>query len=187
MMRLLPLFLCSVLAAGCGADVDTVDQATAAPDPPATDESGSPIVEVASAEALVDDLDGLEDETVVLNFWATWCGPCRLEFPEFIQYDKEMEGEGVAVRFVSLDQPSDLSMVKAFLAEHDVEDPSYLYTGQGDMTRQLNPFVGGAIPITMILDGDRIVQHTHVGRLSYEELVETVATIQAGGDPDDAS
>ena len=187
-MRLALPALALCLLAGCQPDADPLAEgagATASPTAaPADDvEYDEVVVEVASAEALVEDLVGGDAETYVLNFWATWCGPCRQEFPEFIRYDAEMEDEGVHVRFVSLDQPVDLPLVKAFLAEHDVADPSYLYTGQGDVTSQLNPFVGGAIPITMILSGDGIVQHTHVGRLSYDDLVAAVDTIRAGGTP----
>ncbi|WP_420457389.1 TlpA family protein disulfide reductase [Rubrivirga sp.] len=171
-----PLLLLTLLAvAGCTSD--TADADASADAAPGAD---LPLVEVASAEALVDDLDGLDADLVVLNFWATWCVPCRQEFPEFVRYGQEMEGEGVHVRFVSLDQPTDLPLVRAFLAEHDVSDPSYLYTGQGDVTSQLNPFVGGALPITMVLDGDGIVQDTHVGVMSYDELVATVDAARTG-------
>ena len=178
----LALLLALALVAGCQPDAAAETQAGGAE---AAD--GQPVVEVASAEALVEDLDGVEAEWVVLNFWATWCPPCRVEFPDFTRYDAEMEGEGVDVRFVSLDDPRDLGAVRAFLADHAVEDPSYLYTGQGDVTSELNPFVGAALPITMILDADRIVKHTHVGLLQYPELKETVAAVRAGEDPDDRS
>ncbi|WP_412067448.1 TlpA family protein disulfide reductase [Rubrivirga sp. IMCC43871] len=175
---MLPILLLAALL-GC-ADTDGPTDA-----PPGTDAAaptGPPIVDVASAEALVNDLDGLDAELVVLNFWATWCGPCRAEFPEFVRFDAEAPA-GVHVRFVSLDQPTDRSMVQSFLAEYQVDDPSYLYTGQGDMTSQLNPFVGNVLPITMLLDGEGIVQHTHVGRLTYDALVQTVADVQAGRTP----
>lgn len=174
-MRFLPSLLALALI-GCGSGGDSTEAQAANADPNAD----IPLVEVASAEALVDDVEGLDAEIVVLNFWATWCGPCRIEFPEFIRYDREMGAENVHVRFVSLDQTVDLPAVRAFLAEHEVDDPSYLYTGQGDVTSQLNPFVGGALPITMILDGDGIVQDTHVGLMSYDELTAAVAAVRSG-------
>ena len=144
---------------------------------------GPPLVDVANAEALVSDLDRVDADWVVLNFWATWCAPCRVEFPDFVRYNAEMADEGVAVRFVSLDDGRDIDAVQAFLAEYEIDDPSYLYTGSGDITSELNPFVGAALPITMILDDDRIVRHSHVGLMQYPELVETVETVRAGGDP----
>ena len=181
-----PLALLLTLALVAGCQPDAAAEASEAGGAGQTASDG-PIVEVASAESLVKDLDGVDAEWVVLNFWATWCAPCRVEFPDFTRYAAEMEGEGVDVRFVSLDDPRDTEAVRAFLAEHGVDDPSYLYTGQGDVTSELNPFVGAALPITMILDADRIVQHTHVGLLQYPELKATVAAVRAGEDPTDRS
>ena len=173
-----PLALLLALALAVGGCQPDASAETGGADDGANDDR--PLVEVASAEALVNDLDGVEADWVVLNFWATWCAPCRVEFPDFIRYDAEVEGSGIEVRFVSLDDPRDLDAVRAFLADHDADEPSYLYTGQGDVTAELNPFVGAALPITMILDADRIVQYTHVGLLQYPELKETVAKVQAG-------
>lgn len=179
-MRLVFSTLLALALVGCGADSapSTTDESAAASPAPPTPE----VIEVASAEALVDDLDSVDAETVVLNFWATWCGPCRLEFPEFIRYDDEMEGEGVEVRFVSLDMPTDLNLIHAFLDEHDVDEPTYLYTGPGDLTSALNPLVGNTLPVTMVLDADRIVRATHVGLMSYDDLTQAVASVREGGD-----
>ena len=182
------VLICLAALAGCASEPAPSPDGTpaASADANVTDYD-QPIVEVASAEALVDDLDALDADLVVLNFWATWCGPCRQEFPEFLRFDRERQADGVHVRFVSLDQPSDLALVEAFLAEHEVSDPSYLYTGQGDVTSQLNPFVGGALPITMVLDGDGIVQDTHVGMISYDDLSQSVAAVRAGETPQPSS
>lgn len=168
-MRL--LLVLPFLALGCATDPAPAEAGTS---------DASTVIEVASAEALVDDLVALDAEVVVLNFWATWCGPCRTEFPEFVRFDREMEGQDVHVRFVSLDQSTAFAAVEAFLDEHDVTDPSYFYSGPGDVTSQLNPFVGGALPITMVLNGEGIVQDTHVGVMSYDELVASVAAVRSG-------
>jgi thiol-disulfide isomerase/thioredoxin len=177
-MRTALLLALAAALAGCGADSAAGPAAEADSEP-----AGPPVVEVETAEALVDAVAAADAETTVLNFWATWCAPCRVEFPDLVRYDADVEGEGIEVRFVSLDAPDDLGMVRAFLDDHGVEEPSFLYTGQGDVTAALNPFVGGTVPITMILDGEGIVQHTHVGIMTYDEIQSTVATVRAGGDP----
>ena len=163
-----------VLLAGCRAGSPAEASAAA---------GSSPLIEVADAAGLVESVAGLGKEAVVLNFWATWCGPCRAEFPTFVRYDAEHADEGVEVRFVSLDDAADLPAVRAFLDEHGVSEPSYVYTGATDLTTQLNPFVGGAIPITMILDGDGIVQHTTVGAMAYDDLAAQVEAVRAGARP----
>ncbi|HEX9952688.1 MAG TPA: TlpA disulfide reductase family protein [Rubricoccaceae bacterium] len=170
MTRLL-LALPLVALAGCGAGST----------PPA---APSDIVEVADASALVESVAGLGQEAVVLNFWATWCGPCRAEFPTFVRYDAEQAGQGVEVRFVSIDAATDLPAVRAFLDEHDVSEPSYLYTGTDDVTSALAMGVGGAIPVTMILDGQGIVRHVTVGAMGYDDLAEKVAAVRRGESPD---
>ena len=171
MLRLLPALLPTLLFAGCAGQ----------PSPDAAAAGASPIVEVADAAALVDQVAAMDADAVVLNFWATWCGPCRAEFPTFVRYDAETAG--VEVRFVSLDTAEDLPLVREFLDEHGVSEPSFLYTGAGDLTTQLNPFVGGAIPITMVLDGQGIVQHTTVGTMSYDDLATQVAAVRRGATP----
>lgn len=153
--RLLPL----LLLAACAGDPAT-------PHEPA----GPELVSVDSAEAIVDDLDALAADAVVLNLWATWCGPCRVEFPDLVALDREREADGVEVRFVSLDDPDETAAVRAFLAEHDVQDPAYLYTGTADLAQQFDPFLGAAVPITIVLDGDGIVQATKLGVVSRDEL-----------------
>lgn len=157
-MRLLVLLLALTLSA-CGGD-STVS----------SDADGPPLVEVESAEAIVNDLDAVSADVVVLNLWATWCGPCRVEFPDLVALDRERAADGVEVRFVSLDDAHMRADVLAFLADHDVTDPSYLYTGSADLAQQFDPFLGAAVPITIVLDGDGIVQASRLGVVSRTEL-----------------
>lgn len=153
-----------VVAAGCGSESGDATAATA----------GVSVIDVPSGEALVADLAAAGEETVVLNFWATWCPPCVAEFPMLVDYDAETDS--VAVRFVSLDAARDRDAVVAFVENHGVTAPTYLYTGDGDLPSELNPlYPGGAIPVTMVLDGEGMVEYTHVGAISREELEGIVA------------
>src|SRR5713226_9102751 len=65
-------------------------------------------------------------KAVLVNMWATWCGPCREEFPGLVRVARKYEGQGLKVLLVSADTETDLPAVKKFLAEHGVEFPAYL-------------------------------------------------------------
>ncbi len=151
--------------------------------PPAAAAGASDIIEVADAATLVETVAALDKQVVVLNFWATWCGPCVAEFPELVRFDAEHAADGVEVRFVSIDTPTDLPAVRAFLDEHGVSEPSFLYTGQDDVTTALSMGVGGAIPVTMVLDGTGIVKDVTVGTIRYDDLAAKVAAVRAGETP----
>lgn len=181
-MRSLVFLLLLVTLGSCGTASDGPEATSSgAPETPAVGDS--PIIEVESAEALVQDLDDLDAETVVLNVWATWCMPCVAEFPHFVQYDREMNGKGVEVRFVSVDDPNVLPDVRAFLDQQNVTEPSFLYTGDTDLVSQFNPMYGGSVPITLILDQERVVRHMNLGTMSYEMLADAVSAVQRGEAP----
>lgn len=152
-------FLILLFAAACGAGCADAGGGAEAP-----------IREIDSAEALVNDLDGQDARVTVVNVWATWCAPCRAEFPELVRLDAEREADGVEVRFVSVDDAEALPAVRTFLQEHGVDEPSYLYTGQADFAQQFDPFLGYAVPVTLVLDARGIVQSSRMGQVSYDEI-----------------
>ena len=115
----------------------------------------------------------------MLNIWATWCAPCIAEFPDLMEFDAEREADGVEVRFVSVDDAENLPAVRAFLDERGMTEPSYLYTGSVDLAQQFDPFLGYAVPTTIVLDADGIVQASRVGALSRDEMDELVAPVLA--------
>lgn len=163
------LWILALALAGC--------QATAGkPEPAAADASPAPVnlIDVTTVDALRQDLAQAEEPAVVLNVWATWCAPCIAEFPMIAAFGRETDG--VAVRFVSVDDPADREAVVAFVANQGVTDPTYLYTGRADLPTQINPaMMGGAIPVTFVLDGEGQTLATHLGAISRQELEALVA------------
>ena len=92
---------------------------------------------------------------VVVNFWATWCEPCRQEFPDFIELQRRHGSRGLLVLAVSLDAPSERDTeVKKFLAEQRPVFPVFLKTA-GDPDEFINaidPNWSGSLPATLIYD-----------------------------------
>jgi len=89
----------------------------------------------------------------LVNVWATWCAPCREEFPALLKVARAHRREGVRLVLVSADFPDQLPGVRAFLAAHGVTDTSYIKSGD-DMPfiNSINPKWSGALPATLLYD-----------------------------------
>ncbi|MGH9862235.1 MAG: TlpA disulfide reductase family protein [Candidatus Acidiferrales bacterium] len=92
---------------------------------------------------------------VVVNFWATWCVPCREEFPAFVELERRYASRGLTVLAVSLDSPGVRDTeVKSFLAEMRPFFPVFIKTA-GDPDTFINaidPEWSGVLPATFIYD-----------------------------------
>ena len=151
-MRFLSLLVLASFVAGCAADStpDTSASGSAASAGAASSDAdaGSPVVEIASAEALVDDLDGLDADWIVLNFWATWCGPCRQEFPELMAYGQEKAKDHVFVRFVSLVA---MTVCLNRLAVHNVQALLHLRVQTEIFFRLFPPWISNFVFVSPLL------------------------------------
>ena len=89
----------------------------------------------------------------LVNVWATWCAPCREEFPALLRVARARAPEGLRLVLVSADDSDQIPAVRAFLAKQGVGDTTYLKTGD-DMTfiDTLNPKWSGALPATFLYD-----------------------------------
>jgi thiol-disulfide isomerase/thioredoxin len=89
-----------------------------------------------------------------VNVWATWCVPCREEFPLLLRLAREYEPRGLELLLVSADFDDRLPAVRRFLAAQGVTDTSYL-KAEDDMSfiDALSPRWSGALPATFVYDG----------------------------------
>jgi thiol-disulfide isomerase/thioredoxin len=106
-------------------------------------------------------------KVLVLNFWASWCAPCREEMPEFVAVRSQYARDGVEFVGIAIDSPAN---VARFLASQPVPYP--ILVGEGaahSLARELgNP--SGALPYTIVLDRDGEVVLRHLGRLPRATL-----------------
>ena len=115
-------------------------------------------------------LDDLRGSPVLLNFWATWCGPCRLEMP-FIQDIYEDEGfsdKGLVILAINIGEDS--STVKKFMVGNGLTFPVLL-----DADQKIAPEYNiRAIPTTFFIDKNGIIRDVKVGAFSSKASLEQI-------------
>ena len=112
-------------------------------------------------------IDEWRGKVVVINFWATWCAPCREEMPEFMKAQREFGSKGLQFVGIAVDQPD---KAKQYVAEIELNYPT-LVGGFGAM--ELSKTLGNtlmALPFTVVLDRKGAVAHTQLGVLKPDKL-----------------
>lgn len=105
---------------------------------------------------------------LVINLWATWCGPCRKEMPDLDRLAAELSDDGVAVLGIALDQPA---KVAEFLAETPVSYPiAITETAQGMAFARALGNRNGVLPYTVLVDASGVIRQVNVGLIELAEL-----------------
>ena len=109
-------------------------------------------------------MDDLQGKVVLLDFWATWCVPCREALPHIRQVAKKFQGEPLLILSVSLD--SEEQKWKDFIVKNEMTWPQYR---DGSFSGPIaKMFAVNAIPHTFTIDADGVLQDEHIGDASIE-------------------
>jgi peroxiredoxin len=101
-------------------------------------------------------------QTILVNLWATWCAPCRLETPYLQSVYEENKDRGLMVVGVSVDSPSALDSVNDFLEEMGVTYDILLDPGMVST----DVFAAMGLPASFLIDGDGVVRFTRLGPIA---------------------
>jgi peroxiredoxin len=103
-------------------------------------------------------LSDFKGKVIILDFWATWCPPCQMEIPDFVELYEKYKDKGLVIIGVSLDE-GDSRSVKQFSEKYKINYPIVL--GNAKVTKDY----GGvrAIPTTFVIDGKGDIKEKYVG------------------------
>jgi thiol-disulfide isomerase/thioredoxin len=143
----------------------------------------------ADASLLKGEIDGKQlsaaitaekGHVVLVNFWATWCVPCREEFPDFVRLEKALRNRGLRVIGVSTDLAKDLPKVEKFLAAAHPDFPNYRKKSGGDdqdFIEAVDAKWGGELPFTVLYGKDGRKLKVLSGKQSYADLEKAVSAL----------
>ena len=167
-------FSLSLLAAGCGSAPRGEVMAAVAEPAPSTegDRKPAPVFTLKDADGRDVKLADYKGKVILLNFWATWCGPCKFEIPWFIEFEKQYKDRGFAVLGVALDEEG-WGVVKPYISDKKV---NYRVVMGSDSVAQL---YGGieSLPTTFLIDRQGRIASTHIGlqaKSNFEDEIKAL-------------
>lgn len=124
------------------------------------------------------DSASLAGSVAVLNFWGSWCAPCRVEMPQFqAVYDEVRDDD---VQFLGINVKDGDQLARAFVEDEQITFPS-LFDPRGEFSLAFRDYPPNAIPSTILLDREGAVAAVYVGAIQDDDLRRAIETLLAEG------
>lgn len=112
-------------------------------------------------------------KVVLLNFWATWCPPCKMEIPWFVEFQEQYGSRGFQVLGVSVDDPPE--KLPPFAREFGTNYPLLVGADRDDVQEAYGPIFG--IPVTVIIGRDGRICKRHLGPVGKEQFESEIKAL----------
>lgn len=146
--------------------------------PAATASASASQGEAATLDLTVKDMNGAsvrladyKGKVIVLNFWATWCGPCQVEIPELVQTYAEYKDRGVVVLGISIDDSAET--LRAYAPQKNMTYPVLLM--QDDVEEAYGPIFG--VPVTFFIGRDGTINRKHFGPVTKAQVEQEIKAL----------
>jgi thiol-disulfide isomerase/thioredoxin len=140
----------------------------------------SPKVTLLNEDSLENLLKVRNGKALFLNVWATWCIPCREEFPDIVRLSREYENKDIEFVGISADFPDEIeSKIVPFLQNQKVDFKIFVqnFKHQEDLINRLNPDWRGALPATFLYNNKGELIKFMLGKQSYQNFKQSIDTV----------
>jgi thiol-disulfide isomerase/thioredoxin len=140
--------------------------------------------EIIDAQSFQKLLGRYKGKPLVVNFWATWCEPCRDEYPLLNELAKQYAPQGLKVVGVDMDDDGDLILMRRFIARNKPIFPNYRQRGgvNSAFTQAVSPAWSGAMPATFFYAKDGRQINMVLGEGTRERFEAAIHALLATGD-----
>ncbi len=112
-------------------------------------------------------LSAYKGKVLLIDFWATWCGPCKVEIPHFIEFQQQFGPKGLQIVGISIDDTAE--KMAPYVADMKMNYPTLVGVGRDDVQEAYGPMLG--IPVSVLISRDGKICATHAG-LTGKDIFE---------------
>jgi len=128
------------------------------------------LLDMDGAEVKLSDYLGI---VILLDFWATWCAPCRIEIPGFIELFDKYEARGLSILGISVDDSVDA--LQLYAEEMEMDYPVLIGDGRDDVKDAFGPLYG--FPTTFLINREGDICHQHTGYAPKEQFEQEILSL----------